>query len=157
MWQWVGGYEKIYEVSSKGEIRRFGKNILKHWSNGRGYRYTTLSKDGLRQNVYVHREVAKAFLPIVAGCPDINHKDGNKENNNLTNLEWCTKHYNMRHAEEMGLMKRKTKFTDLEVDIIRRMWSARIHREKIAEVFNISFAQITRICNYTNRKRNNEW
>ena len=68
------------------------------------------SFDGVRVNLYIHRAIALAFIPNPENKPCINHKDGNKLNNSIDNLEWCTHQENMIHAGKTGLLyiSRKT-------------------------------------------------
>lgn len=70
-----------------------------------GYHQVSLYNNGVRSTKRVHRLVAEAYIPNPENKPDINHKDGNKLNNDVSNLEWCTKSENMRHAYDTGLAK----------------------------------------------------
>jgi len=85
-------------VSQAGEVRRGGAQAHIYKSD-RGY--LKITKNG--KSVSVHRLVAQAFLPNPLALPEVNHKDGNKENNAVTNLEWCTRSQNMKHAYASGL------------------------------------------------------
>ncbi|MFY4840649.1 NUMOD4 domain-containing protein [Staphylococcus aureus] len=118
IWKDVVGYEGIYEVSSYGRIRTHKnkttyteKHGIRHWKqrylkdktpNGRNVR-VALWKNGECKYFLVHRLVAFAFIPVVKGKECINHIDGNPENNNVENLEWCTYKENTNHAFENGL------------------------------------------------------
>lgn len=96
-WKDVKDFEGIYQVNSKGEVRsiRFKrKRILKTGINNSGYVQVTLSKDGKDYKKLIHRLVAEAFLTNNDNLPCVNHKDENKENNNVENLEWCSVGYN---------------------------------------------------------------
>ena len=93
-----------YEVSDKGRIRRltpangtYKGKILNTFINNRGYECVILYKDKTYCRT-VHRLVAIAFLPKPDGCYEINHKDENKLNNTVENLEWCTRKYNMNYG-----------------------------------------------------------
>lgn len=68
-----------------------------------GYHFVALSKDNGYHNKLVHRLVAEAFIPNPNNYPCVNHKDGNKSNNSVSNLEWCTIKQNLHHAVETGL------------------------------------------------------
>lgn len=70
-----------------------------------GYILTKLCKDGIARFKRVHRLVAETFIPNPDNKPQVNHIDGNKQNNNIQNLEWATNAENMRHAFATGLMK----------------------------------------------------
>lgn len=100
-----------YMVSNLGNIKslnykRTGKeHVLKQNINGRGYYYVNISIKNKYKNLLIHREVAKAFIPNNDETLDINHIDGNKLNNNVENLEWCTRSENIKHAYKNGLKK----------------------------------------------------
>lgn len=99
-WRPLVGYEGLYEVSNRGNMkslnyRRTGKEgILKAVKDKDGYLRVQLWKDGKRKMYAVHRLVAQAFLPNPNNLPIINHKDENKQNNKVENLEWCNISYN---------------------------------------------------------------
>ena len=96
-WRDVLGYEGLYEVSDQGRVRRNGK-ILKPGKNNWGYLQVFLSKNEILKTSKIHRLVASAFIPNPQNLPEINHKDENKTNNCLDNLEWCTHDYNTNYG-----------------------------------------------------------
>ncbi len=121
-WVSVEGYEGLYEVSNFGGIRRIeslvtqkggftGKNftrvykkrLLKPRLPKNGYPYVSLSKNGKRVTYTVHRIVALHFLDNPNNYPEVNHKDGDKSNNAVENLEWCTSSENKKHCFDIGL------------------------------------------------------
>lgn len=120
-WRPVVGYEGRYEVSNTGQVR--GIERMVDYVDGRrttnpggtknvavgalGYYTVTLRANGHRRVEYVHRIVAKAFIPNPMQKRTVNHKDGNKLNNHVSNLEWATHSENNRHAVVMGLRKTK--------------------------------------------------
>ena len=94
------GYEN-YEVSNFGNVRRNGKMLKLITKNG--YNSVGLCVNGKSNVKYVHRLVAEAFVIKVENKNIINHKDGNRKNNNVNNLEWCTYSENIKHSfEELG-------------------------------------------------------
>ena len=113
IWKDIKGYEGLYQVSnygriktlinfnskhsySKKELKERKEKILKeHECNG--YLRVTLSKKQKSKHYRVHRLVAQAFIPNPENKPQINHKDNNRKNNNVNNLEWCTALYNNRY------------------------------------------------------------
>lgn len=72
--------------------------------NGHGYKQVFVCVKNKRYMRYVHRLVAECYVPNPDGLPEVNHKDGNKANNTVDNLEWCTDSDNKRHARRMGLI-----------------------------------------------------
>ena len=105
IWKDVRGYEGEYQVSNMGRVmslnyRHTGKEkILKPRNNGRGYLFVNLHANGKHKRYFVHRLVLSTFNP----CPDseslqVNHIDEDKTNNNVDNLEWCTRSYNINHG-----------------------------------------------------------
>lgn len=105
IWKPVKNYENLYEVSSFGNIRnKKRKTILKPTLSKFNYLFVKLSKDNKTKNFLNHRLVALSFLENINNLPQVNHIDGNKLNNNISNLEWCTASYNIRHAIKLGIM-----------------------------------------------------
>jgi NUMOD4 motif./HNH endonuclease. len=97
----IKGYEGLYQASSIGKIKslvgRYSNvEFLKEGVTKAGYKTVSLCKDGRRTSKSVHRLIAETFLGN--SKLDINHKDGNKSNNNIENLEYVTKSENIKHA-----------------------------------------------------------
>ena len=118
IWKDVKGYEGIYQVSNYGDIMRLpsydsrghlrNAKILKQRTTRYGYKQLGLNKDGKETKYLVHRIVADAFLDNPNNFTDINHKDENKQNNFVSNLEWCNRKYNCRYgtAQERRIKSR---------------------------------------------------
>lgn len=109
IWRAVPGYEGLYEVSSLGRVkslprgkqwpyRQTHNNIRVLRLKANGYLFVNLSKNNEVKWIAVHRLVAMAFLPNPLGLPCVNHKDENKLNNCVENLEWCTYRYNANYG-----------------------------------------------------------
>lgn len=94
-----------YQVSDNGLVKnKLTNKTLKLFKNNRGYLWLTLHLEkGKPKNFFVHRLVAEAFLENLENKPTVNHKDGNKANNNLDNLEWSTYSENHLHSVSLGL------------------------------------------------------
>ena len=100
-WKPVVGYEGLYMVSNWGRVKsiKFGKErILKPVTNSSGYLLVGLYKNNIEKKYSVHRLVAEAFIPNPYNLPQVNHRDENKLNNNVDNLEWCTNEYNINYG-----------------------------------------------------------
>jgi hypothetical protein len=93
----VWGYERSWRNGDKKSLQRHKGKWLSSSLSGKGYPKVDLRKDGKRVTRHVHRLVAQAFLPNPNQLPQINHRDGDKTNNGLGNLEWCTGSQNIRH------------------------------------------------------------
>ncbi len=117
IWKDVEGYEGYYQVSNLGRLRSLDRIIRQKFPSGKmvdrkypgkiftcnpnqpgGYVSTELQKDGHSKNVLVHRLVAQAFIPNPDNLPQVNHKDENKQNNCVENLEWCSNSYNVNYG-----------------------------------------------------------
>lgn len=103
VWKDIEGYEGLYQVSNLGNVRslnygRTGEIKLLKQSTDCGYKRVMLYKDGERERYLVHRLVAMTFIPNPDDLPQVNHKDEDKSNNNVNNLEWCTGEYNMNYG-----------------------------------------------------------
>lgn len=97
-WKDVTNYENLYMVSSYGRIKSLTSKRILSFSINRGYAYVKLSKHGVMKSLKVHRLVAISFIPNPNNLPDVNHIDENKLNNNLSNIEWCSKQYNSKYG-----------------------------------------------------------
>lgn len=119
MWKDIYGYEGFYAISEKGEVKSL-ERMVRHPKGGNkiirerikpqfvgsnGYFIVSLNKNGVGCTKTVHRLLAIAFLDNPEGKREVNHKDGNKLNNSLENLEWSTASENRYHAFRMGLQK----------------------------------------------------
>lgn len=112
-WKQVEGFNGRYEVSNTGKIRsinyrRSGSTKeLKILVDRYGYPCVSLPMpNNKRKHFTIHRLVASAFIPNPEGKPEVNHKDGDKFNNHVSNLEWVTMQENQRHAWENGLKEK---------------------------------------------------
>lgn len=117
-WRDIKGYEGIYQVSNMGNVRSMAHTTV--YTDGRvghyegkmlapqngcnGYKFVNLSKNGIVNLANFHRLVAETFLPKDDGKNVVNHKDGNKHNNTVGNLEWVTYSENSKHAVRTGLL-----------------------------------------------------
>lgn len=137
-WLPVKGYEELYEVSDTGEVRSVdrvlsvtnqkerlfkGRVLLQTMNKQVQYKQVSLWKENKGTSYYVHRLVAEAFIPNPEGKPEVNHIDGNRQNNHISNLEWVTSGENSLHASKTGLRvytNRLTKdeFLDCLYDVI---------------------------------------
>lgn len=115
IWRPIAGYEDRYLVSNIGRVksisrisscgRQLKEKILKGSMTTKGYRSVNLLKDEKIRFFTIHRLVANAFIPNAENKSCINHKDGDKLNNNADNLEWCDYSYNNKHALDNHLRK----------------------------------------------------
>lgn len=169
VWEDVKGYEGLYKVSNTGQIkalyrridkgkchREWKEHLLKFSIDNCGYFRTSLAKNGVNRTVKVHRVVAEAFIPNPSNLPQVNHKDGNKQNNCVENLEWVTQSENLKHAFSTGLKTNKCennpshKLTLSQVEWIKEHC---IKRDKtfgviaLAKRFNVHRKTIDRIVN----------
>lgn len=95
----VEGYEGLYSISNIGRLRNDKTNrLLKPWIDKDGYLIYDLSKNKVRKHYKAHRLVAQAFILNPNNYPQVNHKDEDKTNNKVSNLEWCTFEYNNKYG-----------------------------------------------------------
>ncbi len=137
-----------YAVTRDGRIWSFkSKGWLKPKIRKDKYKSVSLSNEGKRKGFYVHRIVASAFLPNPLNFPVVNHIDGDKGNNNVENLEWCTNSHNTIHAYETDLITPfKRKVRCIETDQIY---------ESIEMAASVSGAQKGHICSVCRGRRPN--
>jgi len=129
-----------YSISESGEvISRFGRQIKQHTSSA-GYARVELWSGGFGRKYSVHRLVADLYIPNPEGKPQVNHKDGDKLNNDKSNLEWCTRSENQLHAYRNGLQKGYKKPTPLSEEHKKALCGSRWKGEtRVYEAEGITF------------------
>lgn len=148
IWKPIPEYEN-YEVSTWGRVRNSSGKILKIKKNKRGYSRIILSKKCKHKSFFVHRLVALAFLPNPENLLQINHCDGNKENNKIDNLEWISFRENIIHAQVNLLLAQgethgNSKFKEEEILEIRKIYKKGMGPE-LAKKYNVARQTITSI------------
>lgn len=108
IWKDIKGYEGLYQISNFGEVIRLrsydSRNHLRNFRIRKpritkdGYLQIGLHKNGIETKFLIHRLVAETFIPNPNNFLEINHKDENKQNNCISNLEWCDHKYNMTYG-----------------------------------------------------------
>lgn len=120
IWKAIAGYED-YKISSLGRVKSLGNNklrkekILKPQKDGDGYLFVHLWRNGKGKMFKIHRLVASAFIPNPLGFNEINHKDEDKINNCVENLEWASRWYNMHYGtiqERISKVVEASRFSD---------------------------------------------
>lgn len=146
IWKPIRGFEKVYEVSNFGKIRNSREHVLQPYTNNSGYVMVDLYLNTVRTKKLVHRLVMEAFTPNPDDLPEVNHKDEDKTNNVLTNLEWCTRSHNKQHSMKSGtynkiyeqkntlgkkhLLNPKSEYYNVTYDKNRCKWVGQIRHEK---------------------------
>lgn len=171
VWYPLPGFEGIYEITRCSAVRSLPRFVNSPAAGGRrrirgkriaithpkGYPAINAKKDGRRYTVYLHRAIATLFVPNPDGKPCVNHIDGDKENNDPENLEWCTHQENMAHAFRTGLARAPlvgpgdkcpaSKLTSSDVSIIKaKLAKGATHRE-LADRYGVRTGTIGHIAN----------
>lgn len=153
--EWTEGK---YYISKNGDVYNSLSNIILKPHIERGYkRYRFLSK-----NYYMHRLLAIQFMPRSNMRTEVNHKDGDKLNNNLDNLEWVTHSHNIKHAydnnlipDRKGCNHPRSRITDKQLSIIRFLLDdGRLMVKDIAVFFGLGYGVVSGIKNGRSYKQN---
>lgn len=149
-------YKKVednYLVSNLGKVLNIKrKTFMKTRLDKQGYEVLILQINGESVNCKIHRLVAMAFLPNIENYPQVNHKDGDKCNNTITNLEWCTAALNNQHAFDLKLRTSgeehyRAKLTKEDVKEIRFLLSNKVSQRRIASMYPVGRTTIAKIAN----------
>lgn len=170
VWRAISGFEGSHEVSNMGRVRTIEREwigvtptghaarrkvkprVVKQRISENGYMRAALCVDGKAHSVLTHRLVATAFVPAEYERAQVNHKNGDKTDNRVENLEWSNGSHNQLHAIETGLVRVRrgtergmAKLTDDKVREIRRLIAAGMVQRRIAEQFGVAPCKITMI------------
>ena len=152
-----------FEISTYGRLKNSStQHIYKPNVLNSGYCSvrTTLGERNYKIHILIHKAVAYTFLDNADNLPEVNHIDGNKENNNVNNLEWCTSHENQQHKYDIGLFDKNlisgennhmSKLTTKDVEYIRRNYikgSRQFGARPMARKFSVSHPTIMSVIKY---------
>ena len=142
-WKDIKGYEGLYQINTSGEIKTLRSNkIMKYGYTTKGYKQVGLYKNKKCKHLYVHRLVAEAFIPNPNNYPIINHKDENKLNNCVNNLEWCTNQYNLTYKNAQKNRKRSVIQYNTKGKFIKK-WEC---IKEVEKKLNIANPNICKVC-----------
>lgn len=133
--------KKTYSLNPKGKLK-----LLRVYDNGNGYLKITLYKKGKPKQVYIHRLVARQFIKNPDKKKYINHKDGDKKNNNVSNLEYCTHSENMLHAFASGLNKPSHQKPLYQFDPDNRLIAEFSSIQEASKITGINRGNINTVC-----------
>ncbi|MGJ0317685.1 HNH endonuclease [Aliarcobacter cryaerophilus] len=156
--KFIEGYENKYSITSDGKVWSHIRNKFLKYDLRDKYYAVKLGKFGKKMSI--HRLVALAFIPNLENKPYINHKDGNKLNNNVSNLEWCTARENTYHAQATGLMNlrtypvfRRQKILSSEINKVCDLYKKGASVISIAEKYKVTRGAIYTILSNNNIKK----
>lgn len=120
-WEYIKGYNEKYIINTDGKLINTikSKEVSTRISN-KGYLRVNLYYKSNQYDKFIHRLVAETFIPNPENKPCVNHIDGNKQNNNVNNLEWCTYSENEIHAYKIGIKRRSNKQMEIARDIMKK-------------------------------------
>ena len=155
IWKDIKGYEGLYRVSNLGKVKSLDRFI--HYKNGvnkfhkgklltihkNDYLFVRLYKKSIPKTKYIHKLIAEAFIPNPNNYPEVNHKDENKLNNSIDNLEWCTIAYNNSYGSRTQKTRKRVYQCDLNGNVIKLWNGIRVASRGL----NIPSQQISQCCN----------
>lgn len=168
-WIDIKGYEGCYQVSDKGRIKSLGRNVIRNgvtyfqaehimcpWCGTTSlYDRVRLFRNGTGKKFSIHRLVAQYFLPTWNERLEVNHIDGNRYNNDVSNLEMCTRQENVLHAiihflkNDYGEKSSNAKLTNAQAEEIRRLYYAgNTTQNALAGQFNVCSRTINAIVHF---------
>lgn len=143
IWKDIINYEGLYKVSNLGRVKDYKGNLKSTYINNKGYYCLSLYKDGKTHHPTLHRVVATAFIPNLESYSQVNHIDGNKQNNIVTNLEWCNQRQNYDHGMNKFLYSKNedhyfAKLTNEIVKCIPELYKLGFTRATVAKILEIN-------------------
>jgi hypothetical protein len=161
VWKQIKDFED-YKISNLGTVISYKNNkpkILKLADSGRGYKSVWLCSQDKSKRYTIHRLVAAHFIENPQLLPEVNHIDGDKNNNSVNNLEWVSGYDNLKHARDvLGINKKGTnhhaaKLTEQDViNIINLYKTGNYTQKQIAEIYNVGSRNVQKITSRTRWK-----
>ena len=157
-WWDIPGYEGYYQASTQGRIKSVDRTVRSRYGTqkckgtmltpavGRNYYRVTLVKEGSKKLFTVHRLVATTFLPNPDNLPQVNHKDENKLNNCVDNLEWCTQQYNLAYGSGRERLTDKTRKAVMQINQFGNVIAIYRSTQEAARITGFSQGHISMCC-----------
>ena len=150
VWKTIQNYGGLYQVSNTGKVRDLKNHIKPVYKNNKGYECLSLYYNGKTYHPTVHRLVAKAFIPNPNNYDQVNHKDCNKENNNVENLEWCNQRSNYDEGIKTFQYSKNeehyfAKLKNSDIPIIYELYKLGFTRATVAKIFNVNHSSLEAI------------
>jgi hypothetical protein len=166
IWKDIKGFEKLYQISNIGNVKRLPRKSTNRHGDyilserflslhviPNGYKVVVITYNNKQYTKYIHRLIAESFIDNYENKKCVNHKDGNKLNNNISNLEWCTFQENVSHAIRIGLTPQRTskgnpmrKLEEKQIKYIFEL-AEKYTNPELSEIFNVSIETISGILN----------
>jgi hypothetical protein len=149
----IKGYEGYYTINSDGVIRNVHGKALSVHKRPDGYMQVGLTRDGKRKSYLTHRLIAEAFVSNDEGLTEVNHMNGDKADNRIENLEWCSRAQNTKHAYDTGLRKvgkgniKGHKLVESDVSLMKALFKAGSGNQLLATLFGIHSNTVSNIRN----------
>ena len=154
LWKNIKGFENFYQISDCGRVKSLSRKrndrnqilperILKCGYDKKGYKQVILCKNGKCKTYTIHRLVAQAFIENPYNYNYVNHKNENKEDNRVKNLEWCTNSYNLKYGNAQKNKKRKINQYDKNNNFVKE-WGSMLD---IQNQLSIPTSNICKVCN----------
>lgn len=140
IWKDIIGYEGLYQVSNLGRVKSLGngkskkEKILKQGTNSCGYYQIKLYQNGKYKTYKIHRLVAQTFLDNPNNYYSVNHRDENKQNNCIENLEWCTQEYNVNYGTRNERQSKTLK--ERKINVGKKLSKEHIEKLKLKNIGN---------------------
>lgn len=143
IWKQITDYEGLYYISNFGRIKDNTGKIRKTYINNKGYECISLRFQGNKYHHLIHRLVAEYFIPNYSNLTQVNHKDCNKLNNKVSNLEWIDQKGNYKHGMSNYLYSKNedhyfSKLSNKDVEMINRLYRLGFIRATVARIMNIN-------------------
>lgn len=150
IWKDIKNYEGLYKVSNLGRVQDYKGKLKSYYLNNKGYCCLSLYKDRVTKHPTLHRVVAGAFIENPNNYSQINHIDSNKENNKVSNLEWCNQRQNYNHGMDNFLYSKNelhyyAKLTNKIVGCIPDLYRLGFTRATIAKILGINSSSLEAI------------
>lgn len=144
----IKGYEGKYMISDDGQVYSvWAKRFMKLETNWQGYKRVSLFKDDKKKHFSVHRLVAEAFIPNPDNLPEVNHKNEDKGNNKVENLEWCDRHYNSVYGTRIERVVSKSNRQTYQYDLDGNLIAVWPSQSEASRQLGISRQNITKAVN----------